>query len=213
MRKETRNQKILNHIKTNIPKGKRIVLLTITDPNTGEIWEENIPIFKEDVIKSYQGENRMIVEPYLKISVNKEVIKEYLEEFTQAEKGSIYDLIMNIDALGRIKYGDNYQQYCRGFEDVAKVLDMKYESFRKKLLPKLKENNIIRCIEISRGKADKVRYISFNPALAMNGVYWDRWSILIWEDLIRKHKLLSEDQIMKNLHHKCFEDSSAYTVK
>lgn len=213
MKGETRKQKILNHIKTNVPSDKKIVLITVTDPNTGEIWEEEIPMFKCDIIESYRGETKMALEPYLRLSLNKDIINDYLIHFTQAEKGNIYDIIMSVDCMGRLKYGDNYQQYCRSYEDIAYLLGMKYETFRKKFLQKLKEYNIIRSIEISKGKSDIVRYISFNPALAMNGVYWDRWTILIWEDVIRKHNLLTDDQIRKNLHHKVFKNDSKYNIK
>lgn len=213
MKKETRNQKILNHIKNSVPSDKKIVLLTISDPSTGEIWEENIPMFKSDVIEGYKGETKIPLKPYLRLSLNKDISDTYLSHFTQAEKGSIYDLIMSVDCLGRLKYGDNYQQYCRNFEDIAYLLGMKYDTFRKKFLPKLKEHNIIRSIEISKGKSDVIRYVSFNPALAMNGVYWDRWTILIWEDVIRKHNLLTDDQIRKNIHHKVFKNESNYSIK
>lgn len=211
---ETRKHKILNHIRTNIPKDKKVVLLTITDPNTGEIFEENIPVIKSDVIEPYQGESKLALAPFLRLSLNKCLDEEYLCYFTQAEKGSIYDIIRKIDAMGRIKYGDNFQQYCRSVEDLALVLGVNYETMRKRFIPKLKKHDIIRTIEISRGEHDNIKYIVFNPALAMNGVYWDRWAVIIWEDVIRKHKLLTENQIKKILHNKYTQQENVnYKIK
>lgn len=112
------------------------------------------------------------------------------------EKSYIFDLIRCIDAFGRIKYGDNYQQYCRTTEDFSKVINVSYGTLRKSLIPKLKKYDVIRTIKIEKGSGyiDE-QFISFNPALVVNGVYWDRWTVLTWRDVIEEFKLLTNKEI------------------
>ena len=64
--------------------------------------------------------------------------------FTTTEKGYILTLLKKVDIKGRIKYGKNWQQYCRSWRDLSKALNSKYDTLRKNLIPKLKKYNIIR---------------------------------------------------------------------
>lgn len=66
-----------------------------------------------------------------------------LNNFTRTELGYLFDIIRNIDDKGRIKYGRYYQQYCRKWKDLEKVLKTSYNTIRKSFVLKLKKANII----------------------------------------------------------------------
>lgn len=197
MAEESRRQIILNHILSDKLLDKKIVLLNVIDPETGEIIEEEITMLKEDYNKP-EGVYKITTAPFCRITLNKKAENEFLEPFSITEQGYIFAIIRNLDALGRIKYGNNYSQYCRDVKDLSKVLNTSYETLRRNLIPKLKKFNIIRTITIDKG-ATKDTYISFNPILAVNGVFWDRFTVLVWEDIIRKYNLLKDKQIKKIL--------------
>lgn len=200
MQEENRKQVILNHILSDKLSDKKIVLINVIDPETGEIFEENIPIMKEDYEKQ-EGVYKITTSPFCRISLNKKAEEQFLKPFSITEQGYIFAIIRNLDALGRIKYGNNYSQYCRDVKDLSKVLNTSYETLRKTLIPKLKKYNIIRTITIDKGNS-KDTYISFNPILAVNGVFWDRFTVMVWEDIIRDYKLIKDRQIKKILTHK-----------
>lgn len=64
--------------------------------------------------------------------------------FTTTEQGYLFDIIRKVDRFGRIKYGKNSMQYCRKWQDLSRVLNSKYDTLRKNLIPKLKKYNIIK---------------------------------------------------------------------
>ena len=134
--------------------------------------------------------------PYNLFTRNKDIAKQYLINLTPTEKGYLLDLMYNIDALGRVKYGDNVSQYCRNYSDLAKVLNIAYDTLRRNLIPKLKANNIIRIVTVDKN-IYRTSYISFNPILVVGGGYWDRWEIIIWYDELMKYNLLSMKKIKK----------------
>lgn len=197
-RNENRKEVILNHIANNIPLGKKLVLIDVYDADTGEILEEQVPIFKKDIVN--KGVFMKNLEPYVRMSSNKILKDKYYDHFTRTEKGYLMELFLSVDGFGRIKYGDNYQQYCRKVEDLAKVLNVSYETIRKPLIAKMKKFDIIRTVTIKKGQdyMDE-EFISFNPLLLMNGVYWDRWTVFTWQDVIKEYSLLTDKQIKRVL--------------
>lgn len=190
----------------NSPKlsDKKIVLIDVYDNDTGELLEEGIPIFRKEYKDLAQGVLKHPHKPYVYInSIGQKgdlLGMDYFDNFTRAEKGYLFDLFRHIDRFGRIKYGSNYQQYCRSFEDFAKVLNVSYNTIKQTLIPKMRKYDLVRVITIKKGHefADE-SYISFNPALVTNGVFWDRWCVLTWKDVIEKYNLLSQKQIDKIL--------------
>lgn len=134
--------------------------------------------------------------PYNLFTRNKDIARQYLINLTPTEKGYLLDLMYNIDALGRVKYGDNVSQYCRNYSDLAKVLNIAYDTLRRNLIPKLKANNIIRIVTVDKN-IYRTSYISFNPILVVGGGYWDRWEVIIWYDELMKYNLLSMKKIKK----------------
>lgn len=197
-RNENRKEVILNHIANNIPSGKKLVLIDVYDADTGEMLEEQVPIFKKDIVN--KGVFMKNLEPYVRMSSNKILKDKYYDHFTRTEKGYLMELFLSVDGFGRIKYGDNYQQYCRKVEDLAKVLNVSYETIRKSLISKMKKFDIIRTVTIKKGQdyMDE-EFISFNPLLLMNGVYWDRWTVFTWQDVIKEYSLLTDKQIKRVL--------------
>lgn len=175
----------------NLPTTDLKIVYTTVD---GEYLDE-LYISKESN-KEISREYRLIkkvVKPYSILSKAK-FSKDLLQDFSKTDKGHILDLMVNIDALGRIKYGENYQQYCRNFEDLAKSLNISYDTFRKSLLPKLIKNDLIRTLEIQKSYG-KIKYVSFNPAIISGGGYYDRWTVLVWSDVILEHSLLTDKEI------------------
>lgn len=197
-RNENRKEVILNHIANNIPSGKKLVLIDVYDADTGEMLEEQVPIFKKDIVN--KGVFMKNLEPYVRMSSNKILKDKYYDHFTRTEKGYLMELFLSVDGFGRIKYGDNYQQYCRKVEDLSKVLNVSYETIRKPLISKMKKFDIIRTVTIKKGQdyMDE-EFISFNPLLLMNGVYWDRWTVFTWQDVIKEYSLLTDKQIKRVL--------------
>ncbi len=197
-RNENRKEVILNHIVNNVPSGKKLVLIDVYDADTGEILEEQVPIFKKDIVN--KGVFMKNLEPYVRMSSNKILKDKYYDHFTRTEKGYLMELFLSVDGFGRIKYGDNYQQYCRKVEDLSKVLNVSYETIRKPLIAKMKKFDIIRTVVIKKGQdyMDE-EFISFNPLLLMNGVYWDRWTVFTWQDVIKEYSLLTDKQIKRVL--------------
>lgn len=188
-------KKVLEVIDNVIPSDKKIVLIDVYDKDSGEVFESGVPIFKNE-IKKKVAINKRPHETYVSTSTSKRIKDDYFSHFTRSEKGYLFDLFLNVDAFGRIKYGDNYQQYCRTQEDLAKVLGVSYETIRKTLIKKLKHYDLIRVIEIQKGhEFANEQYISFNPAVMTNGVEWDRWTVLCWKDVIEKYELLSSKEI------------------
>ena len=134
--------------------------------------------------------------PYNLFTRNKDIARQYLINLTPTEKGYLLDLMYNIDALGRVKYEDNISQYWRNYSDLAKVLNIAYDTLRRNLIPKLKANNIIRIVTVDKN-IYRTSYISFNPILVVGGGYWDRWEVIIWYDELMKYNLLSMKKIKK----------------
>ena len=133
---------------------------------------------------------RKVVQPFNYMSKNEELLEQYTKNLTTTEIGYITKLSWKVDLYGRIKYGKNRNQYCRTYEDLAKVLEVSYNTLRQNLLPKLKENDILRVVIIDKN-IYKTMYISFNPILLVGGGYWDRWEVIIWYDVLLKHKLIT----------------------
>lgn len=199
-----RNDVILNHIIGIFPPDKQIVLIDVYDKDTGELLDTEIPIFKKDYKYLAKGIMKHPIKPYIYLSSvgqkGDEIGMDYFNNFTRTEKGYLFDLFRHIDSFGRIKYGANYQQYCRKIEDLCKVLDALYDTLRKTLIPKMRKYDLIRTITIKKGHefADE-SYISFNPILVTNGVFWDRWTLITWRDVVEKYKLLTHKEIEKIL--------------
>lgn len=197
------NKEVLSRIFNVIPADKKVVLVDVYDKDTGELYEEGVPIFKYDCLQS-KGVSKNPQAPYVKLygmNWGIDVVEEkYLKHFTRTEKGYLFDLFRRVDSFGRIKYGENYQQYCREVEDFSKVLDTSYDTIRRTLIPKLKKYDLIRTVTIKKGSGyiDET-FISFNPILVANGVYWDRWSLNVWLDVVREFSLLSEKEIVRVL--------------
>lgn len=191
-------KEVLSRIYNIIPSDKKIVLIDVYDKDTGVIIESGIPIFKNDIFKRKNNIKKIPKTPYIKLSAKGENIVEnkYLKNFSRTEKGYLFDLFRSVDSYGRIKYGENYQQYCRNMEDFAKVLDTSYETLRRSLIPKLKKYDLIRVVDIKKGSGyTDETYISFNPVLITNGVYWDRWTLITWLDVVKEFELLSSKNI------------------
>lgn len=139
---------------------------------------------------------RKVVMPFNLTSKNPKLLDEYTKDLTTTEIGYITKLSWRVDLYGRIKYGDNINQYCRTYEDLAKVLEVSYNTLRQNLLPKLKSNNILRTVVIDKNTY-KTMYVSFNPILLTGGGYWDRWEVIIWYDELMKHNLLTLKEVKK----------------
>lgn len=77
---------------------------------------------------------------------------------------------------------------------MAKALEVSYNTIKQNLIPKLKDNDIIRTVTVSKS-AYKTTYISFNPILIVSGGYWDSWEVIIWFDELMKHELLTLEEV------------------
>lgn len=195
-----RNKLILSYAKRVIPDDFKSVLMDLKDIETREYILQDEIVSKKDVMPSNKVKKRSL-EPFGRVGMlNKQLEEKYYRNFKPAEKGYLFDILRSIDAFGRIKYGEHYQQYCRDFKDLAKVLNVSYNTIKQTLIPKMKKYDIVRVVTIEKGHeyANEV-FISFNPALAINGVYWDRWTLVVWEDVIREFKMLSDNQIKRVL--------------
>lgn len=191
-------KKVLSEVKDYEHKYINCVLIGENGEYIGEYLMTNK---EKDILISSKENNkylRKVCPPFSSISKNSKIIKEYIDIFTQLERGYLLNLMLKIDAFGRIKCGDNFQQYCRSYEDLAKAVGISYSTFRRNFLPKLKSNDIIREINI-KNSYDTERYISFNPALVTGGNFYDRLEILVWKDIILKYQLLTEKQVKEIL--------------
>lgn len=194
-----RKKLILAYAKKATPDELKSVLMDLKTIDTGEYILRDEIVSKADVMPRKEVRKRSL-EPFIRIAgLNSKIEEKYYSNFSVNEQGYLFGIMRSIDAFGRIKYGENYQQYCRDFKDLAKVLNVSYNTF-KSLIPKIKKYDIVRTVTIEKGHeyANEV-FISFNPALALNGVYWDRWTLIVWEDVVRDYKMLTDTQINKIL--------------
>lgn len=183
-------EKVLNPIKDKIKELPIGDFKVIFVNENGEYVDE-IFVSKDTnkIIKRQLGFTRKVVEPYSSITKS-ELYEKYFGDLPKVDKSYILDLLPKIDAYGRIKYGKAYTQYCREFTDIAKALNVPYETLRKGFIPRLTKKDIVRVIPIKRSWGTE-QFISFNPALITGGGYYDRWQVLIWYDIILKYNLLS----------------------
>lgn len=190
MRKETRYEMILNHILDVFPQDKNLVLIDVYDNETGVVYAIGRPMFRKDYM-DYNIKPKTL-EPFIRVSSNPILEKEYYSYFSRSEQGDIFKIFRSVDGFGRIKYGENYQQYCRKEEDLATVLDLEYSVIKKRLVSKLKKYDILRVIENSDTNES---YLSINPVLMVNGSKLEKDMVIGWIDVIREHGLLKDSQI------------------
>lgn len=115
---------------------------------------------------------------------NKKIYNTFFKDLTPTELGRILLLMYSENIQGRLMYGGNHNQICKTYKDIVKILNMDYESFRKKLLPTLKKQSILREIKTYKGS-----YISINPVLSLNGLCLDIHGLCVWEDYITEFNL------------------------
>lgn len=184
-------RQIINKVKDSKHKKVKIIYLTENDEY---IDESEITLAQKKTLDKDYTLMRKVIPPYLMLCHHKEIIESYLEKLTMTERGYILSLMYKIDITGKVRYGDNVQQYCRNYQDLAKALGVSYNTIKQNLIPKLRENDIIRTVTINKSTY-KTTYISFNPILIVSGGYWDRWEVIIWFDELMKHKLLTLEEI------------------
>lgn len=196
-RKETNYEKILNHIYDLIPADKKLVLIDTYDFDTGVIYDIGRAMF----LKDYESETIMpkTLVPFIRVSVNKLIDEKYYSKFRDSECWHIQKLIRAMDTMGRIKYGDNYQQYCRSDKDLAVVIGKNYEDIKKKFLPKLYKYDIIR---VATNDYTQTSYISINPLLAVNGGDLKSDFAKCWADIINDYGLNTERDLKRAIGRK-----------
>lgn len=118
------------------------------------------------------------------LSLKPIIYTDIIKNYTKVELGYLFILLLSVDInSGKIKYGNNYSQYCRNFKDLSKVLDTSYETLRKSFIKKIKENEIIK-------EKDNILYI--NPVfVSLNYSSYSNISDLFNEYII-KYELFSE---------------------
>lgn len=201
-REETTSEKILNYVIPAIPKDLGILNLLPLNPVTGEITGDIVTMMEKDYYKKVANPKKP-ADPYLKVTLRNERINEkYYSNFTTTEMGYIFKMLITMDALGRLKYGDNFQQYCRTFDDLPKLLGVSYNTLKQSLIPKMKKYNVMKAVSIPRGEAKTDSFISFNPALALNGTQWDRWSVITWLEVIEEFNIISKKKVKAILNGK-----------
>ena len=186
-------KQIINNVKDYGLKKVKVVYFTEDDEY---LDESEITLAQKKILDKDYTMMRKVIPPYLMLCHHKEIIESYLKDLTMAERGYVLTLIYKIDITGKIRYGEHNQQYCRDYQDLAKALNVSYNTIKQNLIPKLKTNNIIRTVTVNKNLY-KTTYISFNPILIVSGGYWDRWEVIIWFDELMKHNLLTLDEIMK----------------
>lgn len=130
--------------------------------------------------------------PFVRMSIS-DYINEKIDALPQKTQAQVFKIVRSIDIFGRIKHGENYQQYCRTFNDLLKIDGINVgesapsiRSFKKYLL----QIDIIREIVVNDNK-----YIVFNPIFACSG---REISIIQWmafRDVIISSGFVNEKQI------------------
>lgn len=184
-------KQIINKVKDSKHKKVKVIYLTENDEY---IDESEITLAQKKTLDKEYTLMRKVIPPYVMLCKHKEIIESYLKTLTMAERGYILSLMYKIDITGKIRYGEHIQQYCRNYQDLAKALEVSYNTIKQNLIPKLKENNIVREVIVNKNLY-KTTYISFNPILIVSGCYWDRWEVIIWFDELMKHNLLTLDEV------------------
>lgn len=191
---KNRHQMIMNEIKRVTLSDTKIKLVSIIDDETGEILEEGIPVNKNKMNEINIKGN--CAEPYVRNTLNKEVINKYLNPLGNADFRRVYDLIYSLDAFGRLKYGENLLQYCRSFDDIGNIVNLDGRQLSR-FIKTIRDLQIIRVVVIDKAILGQEFVISINPAIAVNGVFFDRFTTLTWLDVIKQYKLLPD----KTLNH------------
>ncbi|MGL5458129.1 MAG: hypothetical protein ACRDBY_00780 [Cetobacterium sp.] len=189
---KTREQMIRNEITRVTMNESKVKFVTIIDDDTGEILDERIPVNKKKLGEKIIKGN--CAEPYARCTLNKEVINRYLDPLGNADFRRVHQLISSLDAFGRLKYGSNLQQYCRTFEDIGLIVGLNGKPLAK-FIKIMRELQIIRVVIVDKASLGKDYNISVNPAIAVNGVFFDRATTFVWLDVIKEFELLSDKDI------------------
>lgn len=191
---KTKKQLITNEILRLVTKGHDLLEISIVDNTTGELLEEGLYVDKFLIKECWRKDNCLV--PFIKLSANPIIDRDYFSKLGDADFRRVINLMRKIDAFGRIKYGDNIQQYCRNIDDLNTILNMSEKNFYK-FKKTLKDTDLIRVVSIDKNQLGIQQYITFNPAVVMNGKFFDRFTIITWGDVIEKYGLLTKQQISK----------------
>lgn len=193
---KTRNQMIMNEINRVMVNvvgcESKIKFIDICDSETGEILEESIPVNKK--VMNSKDVKGNCAKPFVRCTLNKLVLDRYLRPLGNADFRRVYELIFSLDAFGRIKYGENIQQYCRNYEDIGKIVDLNGRQLQR-FIKNIRDLQIIRVVTIDKALLGTEQYITINPAIAVNGVFFDRLTAWTWYDVIQEFKLLSSTDL------------------
>ena len=194
---KNREQLIQNIILDVVDSESKIRLIDIVDSETGEIIEEGYPVNKKVIEDDRMLRKSKCAQPYFTCTSNKKIREIFLEPLGNADFRRVSDLMYSIDIYGRLKYGDNIKQYCRSYEDIGKIVKLDGKPLQR-FIKTIRDLQIIRIITVDKGCNGQEQFISFNPAIAVNGVYWDRELSRIWVDIIKEYNLLP-DKVLKKL--------------
>ncbi|MGL4425926.1 MAG: hypothetical protein ACRCZ0_02085 [Cetobacterium sp.] len=192
---KTRKQMIMNEVKRVVLSDSKVALVTLIDSDTGEILEEDIPVNKNKLNELDKiGGN--CAEPYARYTINEEVTVRYLDPLGSADFRRVHKLIRSIDSFGRMKYGNNLQQYCRTYDDVGRIIELDGRQLSR-FIKTIRDAQIIRVVSVDKALLGVTQYITLNPAIAINGSFYDRFTVFSWLDVIQEYDLLPEKIIKK----------------
>ncbi|MGL6131947.1 MAG: hypothetical protein ACRCZ9_10075 [Fusobacteriaceae bacterium] len=172
----------------------------LVDVDTGVLYENVVKIRTEEQNENYKKhmENKMpdikTIAPFVRYSVSK-YAKEKLSKLSPATRDRLlYGMFGRLDVFGRIKYGDNYEEYCRSFEDLMKIQELNINTIAtlKKFRLELANADIIRFVSFSHGD-----YIVLNPGIVVNGKSITKAQYLAFKDIIIENFLLEDEEIIR----------------
>lgn len=188
--------------------------LALIDLESGEIIYNGDEIHsiktREDIIKLKQnielrkGVTAKTMEPFVRISKN-EIVDEIIDSLPTKDQARLYKMVRLLNTKNRIAYGPEPTQVCKDWNDLLKIKELDLtERTLKNFRLNLMKNDIIREVKTNLNK----KYIIMNPLFVINGKFFDPVVFFFFKDVIKKHNLLSDEEIElleKNTSNTIFE--------
>ncbi|MGL6121125.1 MAG: hypothetical protein ACRC0V_11565 [Fusobacteriaceae bacterium] len=181
----------------NISPSTELKEINMVHGETGEILDINY-LTTSQVLNCRLG--RRVVQPFMRVTVNKEMSERYLKDLTIMELGYYFKMISSLDMWGRINYGENknYKQGVDSLLDFSKIFGTKARRTQE-LISRFKKLDILRKAKLSMetecSKDDGKLFYIINPCLASNGAIFDKVTIIVWADVLFENKLITKESI------------------
>lgn len=166
---------------------------------TGQIYSDVVKIRTEEQNKNYkrymdeQFPKIKTLAPFVRLSGGDQS-KEMIMKLTDKSKSRLLLMVLSLDAFGRLKYGGNYEQYCKSFNDICKIsgIGEMSESTLKRF-----KSELISCDILREVKTKERTGVVLNPLIAVNGVHLSPIMWLAYKTTLLENNLINESEALR----------------